>query len=100
MFPRTSGGNLYDLLRNNDCHAELASDENFLFAICGLCSAIDTVHSFSISELDLRMIGCYHDIKPRNILVDGRNFILADFGLARLKMATESSKSDFVTRPT
>ncbi len=99
LFPRAFGGNLHDLLRNNDRPAELASDEDFLFALCGLCSAIDTVHSFSISELNLRMIGCHHDIKPRNILVDGRSFILADFGLARLKMATESSKSDFVTGP-
>ena len=99
LFPRASGGNLHELLRNGDRPPELASDRDFLFAICGLCSAIDTVHSFSISELNLRMIGCHHDIKPRNILVDGRNFILADFGLARLKLATESSKSDFVTGP-
>ena len=99
LFPRASGGNLHELLRNEERPTKLASDKDFLFAICGLCSAIDAVHSFSISELNLRMIGCHHDIKPRNILVDGRNFILADFGLARLKMATESSKSDFVTRP-
>lgn len=99
LFPRASGGNLHELLRKKDRPAELASDEDFLYAICGLCSAINTVHSFFISELDLRMIGCHRDIKPRNILVDGRNFILADFGLARLKMATESSKSDFVTGP-
>ena len=99
LFPRASGGNLHELLRNEERPAELASDKDFLFAICGLCSAIDTVHSFSISELNLSMIGCHHDIKPRNILVDGRNFILADFGLARLKMATESSKSDFVAGP-
>ncbi|KAL9075022.1 MAG: hypothetical protein Q9161_001953 [Pseudevernia consocians] len=99
LFPRASGGSLHDLLRNNDRPAELASDEDFLHCICGLCSAIETVHSFSISELNLSMIGCHHDIKPRNILVDGRNFILADFGLARLKMATESSKTDFVTGP-
>lgn len=99
LFPRASGGTLHDLLRNNDRPAELASDEDFLFCLCGLCSAIETVHSFSVSELNLSMIGCHHDIKPRNILVHGRNFILADFGLARLKMATESSKTDFVTGP-
>ena len=99
LFPRASGGSLHDLLRNNDRPAELASDEDFLLCICGLCSAIETVHSFSISELNLSMIGCHHDIKPRNILVDGRKFILADFGLARLKMATESSKTEFVTGP-
>ena len=99
LFPRASGGSLHDLLRNNVRPAELATDEDFLFCLCGLCSAVNTVHSFSINELNLSMIGCHHDIKPRNILVDGRKFVLADFGLARLKMATESSKTDFVTGP-
>ena len=99
LFPRASGGTLHDFLRNDDRPAGLTSEEDILYALCGLCSAIDTVHCFSISELDLRMIGCHHDIKPRNILMDDNKFILADFGLARLKMATESSESDFVTGP-
>lgn len=45
------------------------------------------------------MIGCHHDIKPRNILVHDADFLLSDFGLARLKSATETSKSDFIFGP-
>ncbi|KAL8689077.1 MAG: hypothetical protein Q9218_005166, partial [Villophora microphyllina] len=99
LFPRAQGGDLHELLRTRKRPSELASDSVFLLALCRLSSAIEAVHSFTIEELDLSMIGCHHDLKPRNILVHGEDFMLTDFGLARLKPATESSKSDFVAGP-
>ncbi|KAL8680135.1 MAG: hypothetical protein Q9186_003659 [Xanthomendoza sp. 1 TL-2023] len=74
-------------------------DSSILLALCRLSSAINAVHSFTIQELDLSMIGCHHDLKPRNILVHGKDFLLADFGLARLKLAVDSSKSIFTAGP-
>ena len=39
------------------------------------------------------MFGYHHDIKPRNILIRGSDFILADFGFARLKPLQDDSKT-------
>jgi serine/threonine protein kinase len=39
------------------------------------------------------MHGYHHDIKPRNILIRGSDFILADFGLSRLKEIDEDTKT-------
>ncbi|KAL8655657.1 MAG: hypothetical protein Q9226_002956, partial [Calogaya cf. arnoldii] len=41
----------------------------------------------------------YKKRRPRNILVHENDFLLSDFGLARLKSATQSSKSDFTFGP-
>lgn len=41
------------------------------------------------------MIGCHHDLKPNNILVQDGSFILADFGLFRLKTPEDDSKTIF-----
>jgi serine/threonine protein kinase len=71
------------------------SDDSFFHALAQLASAICTVHNFTSKTLNLKFIGCHHDLKPRNILFDGRTFILADFGLSRFKDATESSKELF-----
>ncbi|KAL8367413.1 hypothetical protein RB599_003344 [Gaeumannomyces hyphopodioides] len=36
------------------------------------------VHCYANDDLKLKMIGCHHDLKPRNVLVDGGRFILAE----------------------
>ena len=41
------------------------------------------------------MTGFHHDLRPKNILVSGEKFILADFGLSRFKHATENSETSF-----
>ncbi len=99
LFPQAQGGSLHELLRTKDRPRQFETDSSFLLALCHLASAIATVHSFTIKELNLSMIGCHHDLKPRNILVHEDNFLLSDFGLARLKSATQSSKSDFTFGP-
>ena len=71
------------------------SDENIILALSGLCSAVcDTHYLFSEDDM-LTRIGCHHDLKPQNILVDDTTFLLADFGLSRFKELTEGSATSY-----
>ncbi|KAG8533857.1 uncharacterized protein KY384_001598 [Bacidia gigantensis] len=36
-------------------------------------------------------IACHHDLKPENILVDGKEFLICDFGLSRLGEVADGS---------
>jgi serine/threonine protein kinase len=65
-------------------------------AICGLSSGIKHVHLFFSKEYELQLIGCHHDLKPKNILILGDKLLLADFGLSTLREGN-NSQSDFNT---
>lgn len=69
------------------------SQSDYLFASSGLASALKMLHSFSSKTLDVSLIGCHHDLRPSNILVKGRQFLLADFGLTTLKNIAEGSRT-------
>ena len=90
LFPLASDGNL-DKLLQNERPPYLQSNEDFLVALAGLGSAICATHEYSSGNL--RAIGCHHDLKPSNILVDKSKFILADFGLSRLKELPQTSST-------
>ena len=90
IFPRAGGGSLADLLRGPR-PSSFASDQAFLVALSGLCSAVCSMHNFVSSSHSLKMIGCHHDLKPANVLVEDSKFLLADFGLSKFKDATEPS---------
>ena len=60
-------------------------------ALCGLASALVTMHQFRTENLHL--IGCHRDLKPANILVDEKRLLLADFGLSRFVDSQERSTS-------
>ncbi|KAF5614656.1 serine threonine kinase [Fusarium tjaetaba] len=95
FFPLASDGNLYDVL-SSDRQADLfASSETMLVELAALSSAIEHVHDFSKENLDLELIGCHHDLRPRNILVSGSKLILADFGLSTLKPSSQNSETPF-----
>lgn len=68
-------------------------DSAFLIALSLLSSAVAELHNFSAKSIGLNMIGCHHDLKPSNILVDKEKFILADFGLSYFKKMSQDSKS-------
>lgn len=95
LFPLAKGGDLQNFLSQDSRPPELESNESVYFSLCGLSSALESVHSYTHKGLNLEMIGCHHDLKPRNILVDGHTFILSDFGLSQMKGAAESSKTMF-----
>ena len=65
-------------------------DRSMFKAIQGLVSGLRHLHFFElrgtrVPEISTSFCGTHQDIKPKNILVRGADFILADFGLSRLK---------------
>ncbi|EWC47292.1 hypothetical protein DRE_03411 [Drechslerella stenobrocha 248] len=91
IFPFVEGGNLESLL-NKERIDPFLLDETFLTALCGLSSAIEKVHYYALERLNIELIGCHYDLKPQNILVSGGTFVLADFGLSKLKGSNEHPK--------
>ena len=94
IFPLARGGDLATLLQA-DRPIEFQSDETFIVSLSNLASAVEDVHNFTSEKLKLEMIGCHHDLKPKNILVDGSKMLLADFGLSRFKDKKQSSETPF-----
>ncbi|KAK7733881.1 hypothetical protein SLS63_004667, partial [Diaporthe eres] len=93
LFPLAEAGDLQSLLEKPREGTSLQSDESLLMALSDLASAIAQVHNCSTKEIDLELIGLHHDLRPRNILVSGNRFILADFGLSTFKGVLEDSET-------
>ncbi|KAM6513271.1 hypothetical protein FALCPG4_015714 [Fusarium falciforme] len=53
------------------------------------------MHNFTSEAMDLSLSGCHHDLAPRNILIHGETFLLADFGLSTFRNAEEDSLTTF-----
>ncbi|KAK4696324.1 hypothetical protein P7C71_g1580, partial [Lecanoromycetidae sp. Uapishka_2] len=95
ILPASS--DLHQFLRSGN-HPDFKSEGDYLLALCGLTSALDTLHSFFSEDLDIRLIGCHHDLKPRNVLVQDGKFLLTDFGLSTFKEVADGSKTLFKAR--
>ena len=86
-------------LLQQDRIAGYEDDTSIFKAMHGLSSGLRYLHYFEprpqrVSGTSaISMHGTHQDIKPRNVLVRGTEFILADFGLSRLKPAEEDSKT-------
>ena len=98
LFLRSSDGDLGDLLRSSNRPLPFMENESFLIALAGLASAIHKVHVFTANEFDLNLIGCHHDVKPRNVLVDSGRFLLSDFGLSRFQLESDGSMTPYRVR--
>lgn len=94
IFPKASCGDLAELLKKPRSQL-FASNDSFLIALGELSSAVSAVHNFASDDRELAKSGCHHDIKPKNILVNGTRFILADFGLSRFKSPEQISETPF-----
>ena len=95
VFPAADHGDLEKLLEMPERPAQFNADEVFFVSLAELASALDAVHNFFVDMLDIRLTGYHHDLAPRNILVDGSSFLLADFGLSTFKDRTEKSSTSF-----
>ena len=73
------------------------TDATFFSALSDLASALQCVHNLKMTAksdgIELDYVGYHHDFRPANILISRDTFILADFGLAKIKPAEEGSRT-------
>ncbi|KAF2122527.1 kinase-like domain-containing protein [Lophiotrema nucula] len=90
---------LDQFLRNENRIPAFEDNATVYKAAYGLSSGLRYLHFFqprprrASGDPNPLMHGLHQDIKPRNILVRGKEFILADFGLSRLKPDGDDSKT-------
>jgi serine/threonine protein kinase len=86
-------------LKQEEPFGEFIREQTFCDALQGLASALDSVHNVKLTledhEVNLHRIGYHHDLRPSNVLVAHNTFLLADFGLARVKDMQTGSKTNF-----
>ncbi|OAL50981.1 kinase-like protein [Pyrenochaeta sp. DS3sAY3a] len=82
-----------------DRHGEFERKFMVSLGLAGLASAIEHTHDIRLTQndngLSVDVIGYHHDIRPANILVSKSSnmFVLADFGLGKLKQAAGVSET-------
>ena len=96
LFP-LADMDLNEFLLHKDRVRAFKDDRTIFKAIHGLAGGLRYLHYFElncsqVTEVpNVFLYGVHQDIKPRNILVRGNEFILADFGLSKLKAVDEGS---------
>lgn len=95
LFELAENGDLNDFLGMANRHENFEGDDVYYIALANLSSGLEHVHNFAETTLELNLIGCHHDLRPRNIILSDKNFILADFGLSNFKEAGENSATPF-----
>jgi serine/threonine protein kinase len=94
LFPRLDM-DLETFLKRRDPHGNFRWHFTYFSALHGLASALNNAHNVRLKAatngIDFEAVGYHHDFRPVNILVNKETFLLADFGLGRLKPATEPS---------
>lgn len=74
-------------------------DHTFFGALYGLASALENVHVLKLNAqehgVEMASIGYHHDLRPENVLIEGSTFLLADFGLSKIKDGNEVSQTEW-----
>ncbi|KAI1383676.1 uncharacterized protein F4822DRAFT_84758 [Hypoxylon trugodes] len=98
LFP-CADMDLGSFLIAKDRYQDFQWDFTFYSALTGLASALSNTHRLLLNEnkhgVDLDAVGYHHDLRPPNVLVNADTFILADFGLGRLKPVGDSSHTPY-----
>ncbi|KAL9120617.1 MAG: hypothetical protein Q9187_002825 [Circinaria calcarea] len=90
---------LHEFLLQSDRPVGFMERFTFHQAMHGIADGLSYLHNFRARPATSRtgceplMHGYHHDIKPRNILVRGSAFILADFGTSKLKDIDKDTKT-------
>jgi serine/threonine protein kinase len=69
----------------------------YFSALHGLASALTRAHEVRVSGdgADFDGIGYHHDLRPANVLVSSVTFLLADFGMGRVRELEDGSTTRF-----
>ncbi|KAH7083627.1 hypothetical protein FB567DRAFT_604662 [Paraphoma chrysanthemicola] len=91
--------NLDEFLKRPERFGDFIHDRTFLSALQGLASALSCVHNLKLDTathgFELERIGYHHDFRPHNILVSPKTFLLADFGLSKIKTVEDGSRTEW-----
>lgn len=98
LFPHIEM-DLEAFLQLPDRFGDFTHDMTFFSALQGLASALSCVHNLKLNAkahgIELERIGYHHDFRPKNILVNPRTFLLADFGLSKIKPVEDGSRTNW-----
>lgn len=88
---------LSQFLKLDHRYKDFESNTTFFTAFYGLASALETVHNCSLEdgEESFTVVGYHHDIRPQNILVRANDWVLTDFGLAKMSEEDTSSGTPY-----
>jgi serine/threonine protein kinase len=96
LFPHVEM-NLEEFLKRSGRFGEFVHDRTFVAALQGLASALACVHNLKLNiethGIELERIGYHHDFRPHNVLVNSKTFLLADFGLSKIKPVDDGSRT-------
>ena len=100
LFPRADS-DLHQFLLLPNRPPAFQDDATIFRSLQGLSSGLAYLHNFRLQSTfsnndEVQSFhGYHHDIKPRNLLIRGADFILADFGLSRLKPEDEPTQTNW-----
>ncbi len=88
---------LSNFLKLDHRYKDFKSNTTFFTAFYGLASALETVHNCNLEDGEdtFTVVGYHHDIRPQNILVRANDFVLTDFGLAKMSEEDTSSGTPY-----
>lgn len=88
---------LNDFLKLDVRPEAFKDDYAFFEALYGVASALQNLHELKLNApkhgVEVASIGYHHDLRPENILIEGRKFLLADFGLSKIKDHKQTSRT-------